>query len=97
MHPRTGEVPSAHIDAHVLSSCIVYSLAYGCIALLLVEVEMFLVLIGITSAEVNLDEIELQTLEEVVGILLVVSVKTNARSFSSLSQKFPHMLRPASE
>ena len=78
MHPSAGKVPSAHIDAHVLSPSLVYGPAYGSVAFLLVEVETFRVLSGITSAEIYFDEVKLQALEEKVGILLIVSVKTNA-------------------
>ena len=80
MHPCSREVPSAHVDAHILSPRIVYSLAYGSVAFLLVKIEMFCVLCGISTTEVNLYEVELQTFEEVIGILLVVSVKTDTIS-----------------
>ena len=76
-HPRAWIVPPAHVEPH-LAPGILDGLADGRIAFLLAEPEAFAVLSGIATAEVDLDEVEVQIFEEVVTVLLVVLIESRS-------------------
>ena len=76
MNPRAGIVPSAHIKSESLLPGIFHCPVNGGISLLWVVAVALVVLWGIGTAEVNLDEIEVEFLEEEVAVLLLMAVKS---------------------
>ena len=58
MNPRARIGPAAHVIAHIGASSTQDGLPDGAVTLLLVELKLVLVVDGVATAEVNLDEVE---------------------------------------
>ena len=76
--PDAGIGPAADVHAHIGAAGVTDGLGNGGVALALVEVEPILIVDGIAAAEIDLDEVEAQLLEEEVAVLLVVLVESYA-------------------
>ena len=81
VHPRSGVVPSAHVESQSLLARLLHGLMDGRVAFLGVEAVALAVLWHVGSAVIDLDEVEVQFLEEEVAVLLVVAVEPHVMGY----------------
>ena len=77
-HPGARVCPAADVHTHIGAPRVPDGCGDVGIALLLAQVQPVFIMNGVATAEVHLDEVEAQILEEHVTVLLVVLVEPHA-------------------